>query len=68
MSNRHTSQPFSVDSFDGLYDKLAQAWESHQHLRSSFPDVADLALSAVRLDEARSEMWTWWKQNRIESN
>lgn len=51
--------------FDSLYQELARAWESHQQLRSTYPDVPTLAASAAELDEARSSMWDWWRENRI---
>lgn len=66
MSTSQNHHSTAVDSFDGLYKNLATAWERHQRLRSEFSDIADLALSAARLDEARADMWTWWKLHRIE--
>lgn len=66
MSKSQNHHSVGIDAFDGLYSNLAVAWESHQELRSKFPHIADLASSSARLDEARAEMWSWWKQNRIE--
>jgi len=66
MSDRQNNPSLSVESFDSLYGNLASAWESHQKMRSGFADIADLALSSARLDMARTEMWAWWKQHRIE--
>jgi len=66
MSTNQNREPSTVASFDGLYESLAGAWERHQQMRSQFADIADLALSSARLDAARADMWTWWKQHRIE--
>ncbi len=66
MSTNQNHDPSAVDTFDRLYEGLAGAWERHQQLRSGFGDIADLALSSARLDAARADMWTWWKQHRIE--
>lgn len=64
ISQSHRSP--AIDSFGGLYENLAAAWESHQRLRSQLPEIAELAVSSARLDEARADMWAWSKQNRID--
>jgi hypothetical protein len=56
----------AIENFDGLYQDLARAWESHQELRRAHPPIADLALSSAELEVARASMWAWWKTNRIE--
>lgn len=68
MSKTHGDQSDTrIVRFNTLYDNLASAWESHQQLRSTHPHIAELALSSTHLDAARAEMWSWWKQNRLEA-
>lgn len=54
------------DTFDELYQRLSSAWESHEILRSGRSHIQTLAQSRWRLDDARNEMWDWWRANRKE--
>jgi hypothetical protein len=68
MNHPNTDQSNTrMFEFDGLYDNLAFSWESHQKLRANQAPIYELATSSARLDEARAEMWTWWKQNRLKA-
>lgn len=52
--------------FDALYHQLAHAWEVHQSLRRSQASIAELAESAIRLQQARLAMRDWRTGNTLE--
>jgi hypothetical protein len=60
-------QNTTIDArFSDIYNRLAAAWYGHQNLRlGGSASVADLAASSAYLQQARDEMWAWWRENRI---
>lgn len=61
MSKRHDN------SFDDLYDRLAQRWSRHQELRGNGSvTITELAGSWSQVDDARSAMAEWWKNHQLQ--
>lgn len=54
--------------FDVLYHQLAHAWEAHETLRRSQASLAELAESAIRLQQARLAMRDWRSGNTPEDH
>lgn len=52
--------------FDTLYQQLAHTWEAHQTLRRSQASIAELAESAIQLQQARLAMRDWWAGSTLE--
>lgn len=52
--------------FAETYDRLATAWSSHEDLRFAGASIPELSESSIELSEARSEMWAWWREHRLE--
>ena len=58
------STPRTDEKFQGLYQELASAWDSHEALRSQHSPIVALAESSQRLSDARAAMWDWWHLHR----
>lgn len=64
MTGASRSEPETA--FTQHYERLATAWVNHEDLRRSDASIADLSRSSLALDQARSAMWDWWSDNRIQ--
>jgi hypothetical protein len=53
-------------TFAETYDRLARAWSSLEDLRFAGAPIPELKQSSIDLNEARNEMWAWWRESRIQ--
>lgn len=62
----HTShnRPLSRNEFDSMYRDLADAWMSHQALKTAHAPIAQLVDSNFRIYQTRMAMGSWRHQTR----
>jgi hypothetical protein len=53
-------------TFAETYDRLARAWSILGDLRFAGAPIPELKQSSIDLNEARNEMWAWWRESRIQ--